>query len=182
MRLGFFLDLNRCTGCRACERACRNWKGLSFPLRRVQAFAGQVEGSWQEYYLSLACNHCENPECFRVCPEGTYKKRRDGVVLHNSGRCSGCNRCVRACPFGAPRYNLANGKVEKCDLCVERLDNGVAPACVEACPVKALQVLQLEEGKETGEKWVPGLADIYLTRPTLRLKTPAAGERFLIAG
>ncbi|AKX94159.1 anaerobic dimethyl sulfoxide reductase chain B [Moorella thermoacetica] len=182
MRVGFFLDLNRCIGCRACEGACQNWKGPGFPLRRVQAFAGRVKGRWQEYYLSLACNHCENPECFRVCPARAYNKRRDGIVLHNSGRCSGCNRCVRACPFGAPRYNLTIGKVEKCDLCVERIDNGLPPACVEACPVKALQVLQLDEGKELGERWVPGLADVNITRPTLRLKAPEEEERFFLVG
>ncbi|WP_406676254.1 4Fe-4S dicluster domain-containing protein [Moorella sp. ACPs] len=180
MGLGFFLDLNRCLGCRACEGACQNWKGQGFSLRRVQAFTGQVKGRWQEYYLSLACNHCENPECFRVCPERTYNKRRDGIVLHNSGRCNGCNRCLRACPFAAPRYNLATGKVAKCDLCVERIDNGLAPACVEACPVKALQVLSLEAGRELQERWVPGLADVNITRPTLRLKAPEVGVRFFL--
>ncbi|MDN5345506.1 MAG: hypothetical protein PWQ18_1620 [Clostridia bacterium] len=172
MQLGFFLDLNRCTGCRACEAACRNWKGMGFSLRQVYPETG--------YYLSLACNHCENPECFRVCPERTYNKRRDGIILHNSGRCTGCNRCVRACPFAAPRYNPATGKVEKCDLCVERIDNGVVPACVEACPVKALQVLELDGKKDLGAKWVAGLANIHLTRPTIRFKPPAARERHLL--
>ncbi|MBE3573318.1 MAG: 4Fe-4S dicluster domain-containing protein [Moorella humiferrea] len=170
MQRGFFLDLNRCIGCGACESACRAWKGYAFPLRLVQ-------NTSYDYYLSLGCNHCENPECFRVCPERAYYKRRDGIVLHNSGRCTGCNRCLRACPFAAPRYNLATGKAVKCDLCIDRIDNGLPPACVEACPVKALQVLNLEPGKKIGVRWVPGLPDVNITRPTLRLLPSAAGER-----
>ncbi|MDK2817550.1 MAG: hypothetical protein PWR22_2179 [Moorella sp. (in: firmicutes)] len=172
MQRGFFVDLNRCTGCRACVAACRNWKGINLSLRQVYMET--------DYFLSLACNHCENPECFRVCPQRTYSKRRDGIVLHNSGRCTGCNRCIRSCPFKAPRYNPATGKIEKCDLCVERIDNGIAPACVEACPVKALQVLELDAEKDFGVKWVPGLAGIQMTRPNIRFNVPETRERHLL--
>lgn len=105
----FVVDPSLCIGCRSCELACRNefsttggerWRWL----KHVELNEGE-----RHYTLSLSCNHCENPECFRVCPEGTYRKRRDGIVVHDPRRCGGCGDCVRACPFGAPQYSNSHG-------------------------------------------------------------------------
>ncbi|GFN22939.1 4Fe-4S dicluster domain-containing protein [Thermanaeromonas sp. C210] len=179
MALGFLLDLSRCTGCRACETACRYEHGGVLAFRRVQRVERQVAGTLQLCFLSLACNHCEHPECFRVCPQRAYSKRRDGVVLHSPGRCNGCNTCIRACPFQAPRYNPLTGKTGKCDLCVHRLDAGLSPACIEACPVKALHLLDLRAEREgVWQRWVYGLSDVSLTRPSLRFKINPAGRRY----
>lgn len=180
MRLGFGIDPNRCIGCKACEQACRKYKETPFSLRVVRDVQETVNGQMRRYYLSLACNHCESPECFRVCPERTYIRRRDGIVVHYSGRCNGCNRCVRACPFQGPRYNPASGKVEKCDFCVERMDEGQLPACVKSCPVKALHVFDLDKNTVFGETWLPGMAEPTLTKPSLRIKRLTVGQRHFI--
>jgi len=102
------------------------------------------------------CNHCDQPPCVRVCPtQATWKRAEDGLVMMDWHRCIGCRYCVAACPYGSrsfnwvdPRPHLASlnaeyptrtkGVVEKCTFCEERLEQGRPPACVEACPEKAL--------------------------------------------
>lgn len=180
MRLGFAIDPNRCVGCKACEQACRKYKKTPFSLRAVHEVLETTNGQIERYYLSLSCNHCENPECFRTCPERAYIRRRDGIVIHNSGRCTGCNRCVRSCPFQGPRFNAASGKVEKCDLCVERITEGQAPACIKSCPVKALHVIDLETNTIFSEKWLPGMANPILTKPSLRIKKLRIGQQHFV--
>jgi len=105
--------------------------------------------------VMVFCNHCENPPCVRVCPTKATWKREDGVVMMDWHRCIGCRYCVAACPYGSRSFNWVDprpripqldadfptrtkGVVEKCNLCEERLAKGRLPACVEACPEKAL--------------------------------------------
>jgi len=182
MALGFLLDLSRCTGCGACEAACRREQGGIITFRQVRRIENYRDGRLQIYFLSLACQHCEHPECFRVCPQRAYSKRRDGVVLHFPGRCNGCNSCVRACPFQAPRYNPATGKTDKCNLCENRRSAGLLPACVEACPVKALHLLDLGQGREdTWQRWIEGLKEVSLvTGPNLRFKINTGQRQYFI--
>jgi molybdopterin-containing oxidoreductase family iron-sulfur binding subunit len=104
----------------------------------------------REKLFPLLCNHCENPPCVRVCPtKATFKRKRDGIVLMDYHRCIGCRFCMAACPYGARSFNWIDprpyieernpeyptrtkGVVEKCTFCVERLAQGLVPACVEA--------------------------------------------------
>jgi len=105
--------------------------------------------------LTVLCNHCAHPPCVRVCPTQATWKREDGVVMMDYHRCIGCRYCMAACPYGSRSFNYvdprphigkvnpdfptrAAGVVEKCNFCEERLANGQLPACVEACPRKAL--------------------------------------------
>jgi len=101
------------------------------------------------------CNHCDNPPCVRVCPTQATWRRPDGIVAMDWHRCIGCRYCMAACPYGSRSFNWVDprpgidevnpdyptrtkGVVEKCTFCEERLAVGEPPACVEACPEKAL--------------------------------------------
>lgn len=162
--LGFLFDVNRCIGCKSCEEACLNehYQNDGLRFRRVETISPGI-------YLSQSCNHCDSPECFRVCPNRAYMKRRDGIVQVNPHRCNGCRTCQRACPYGAPQYNLTKNKVDKCDLCLPRLQQGSWPACVTACHTGALKVIDLERIQQKGLLTrVEGLPDIRLTRPSTR--------------
>lgn len=178
MQLGFIVDLRKCLGCHACEAACaaENCLGGGLSFRRVAAVEYADDGELETAYLSIACNHCADPECFRVCPNGTYRKRRDGVVLHDARLCSGCGKCVRACPYKAPVFDPATGRVDKCQLCANHADRSRAPACVEACPVGALRLVDLDAARLDGTvKTVRGFPDIRLTRPSTRFY-PRSGK------
>ncbi|MDI5422565.1 dimethylsulfoxide reductase subunit B, partial [Salmonella enterica subsp. enterica serovar Kentucky] len=147
---GFFIDSSRCTGCKTCELACKDYKDLTpdVSFRRIYEYAG---GDWQEdngvwhqnvfaYYLSISCNHCEDPACTKVCPSGAMHKRDDGFVVVNEEVCIGCRYCHMACPYGAPQYNAAKGHMTKCDGCYDRVAEGKKPICVESCPLRALAI------------------------------------------
>lgn len=163
----FLFDVSLCIGCRSCEIACRNefsqeggdkWRSIK-----------EVELPNGFYYLSQSCNHCENPECLRVCPEKSYRKRRDGIVMHDAKRCKACGKCVRACPFKAPQFSYAHNRVDKCNLCYHRLDQGLFPACVEACMSRALKLLHkdLEDPEESVIR-IPGCGNALFTKPSTR--------------
>jgi anaerobic selenocysteine-containing dehydrogenase/Fe-S-cluster-containing dehydrogenase component len=116
---GFLLDLGRCVGCGACVLACRlenGWSSAS-PWRRVLPLNLRRHPGGPTYFLSVACHHCEHPACLAACPSRAYEKLADGTVIHHADRCIGCRYCEMACPFGAPRYDAANGVMTKCDFC-----------------------------------------------------------------
>lgn len=173
-QLGFIFNANRCIGCKSCELACRNEhrdQG-SLPFRRITEVG---DGS----FLSFSCNHCDSPECFRVCPSKAFTKRKDGIVLINPKLCDGCRDCVQACPYDAPQYDKNKNKVDKCDLCLPRLKKGLLPACVMACHTGALEMFDLDQHKSPGlEKQIEGFPDIRLTRPSIRFIPVKQRKRF----
>jgi anaerobic dimethyl sulfoxide reductase subunit B (iron-sulfur subunit) len=147
-QVAFYFDSRSCSGCKACQVACKDQNGLEVGLlwRRVYEVTG---GGWEKsgaawvssvfsYNLSIACNHCEQPICAEVCPTAAIHKRADGIVLIDGKRCTGCQYCSWACPYGAPQFDRASGRMTKCNLCVERIDASLSPACVAACPLRSL--------------------------------------------
>ena len=181
---GFVVDLHRCTGCSACVLACRieNGRTSEAAWRRVLPLNLRRTAGGPTYFLSVACHHCDNPACLNGCPAGAYEKRPDGVVIHREERCLGCRYCEMACPFGTPQFDATRGVVSKCHLCSHRLDEGLAPACVRACPTEALQFAANTEVAAAGARTgVPGFADPADCRPNLRFTPPRGsrrGERF----
>jgi len=148
MQRGFFLDLTRCTSCYACVVACKAHHAIldeTVYWRRVTALEGGAHPHVRVANLSLSCMHCENPACRDVCPtQAIHKRSEDGLVLVDSSRCIGCKVCGVACPYGIPQFGM-DGKMQKCDFCLDRLEKGLEPACVSTCPARALHTGTLEE-------------------------------------
>lgn len=171
-QLGFLMNLDKCLGCRGCAMACQNERPhQTIAYRRIT----KLESHPQSFFgfLSMACNHCVYPACIRACPQGCFKKRRDGIVVHNPLRCTGCHTCTGACPFQVPRINPVTKKVEKCDFCLHRQEKGLKPACVEACIVNALKIINLsEELPEHYQADLPGFMALKLTKPATRFILP----------
>ncbi|MBR2835663.1 MAG: 4Fe-4S dicluster domain-containing protein [Coriobacteriales bacterium] len=173
----FLVDVSLCIGCRACEMACRN-ENLT-PSHIHWRHVIEIE---EGVFLSMACNHCENPECFRVCPERAFNKRHDGIVEINSSLCNGCRRCVTACPYHAPQYNASTNKVTRCNMCATRQDRGEIPACVEACPTGALSLILLNDSCNSDVvDTIQGFTDIRLTRPSIRFHQIKTPKRWMIS-
>ena len=148
MQKGFYLDLTRCTSCYACVVACKSHHTNSEEgvfRRRVFTLESGVYPEVRLANLSLSCMHCSTPACRDVCPMHAIQKRaEDGLVLVDPNLCIGCKMCFVACPFGIPQFGK-KGKMEKCDFCVERLEEGLNPACVDVCPARALHAGPMDE-------------------------------------
>jgi anaerobic dimethyl sulfoxide reductase subunit B (iron-sulfur subunit) len=155
MPLAFYFDSSACTGCKACQVACKDKHNLEVGRlwRRVYEVSGgdwlQIDGAWKPsvfaYYVSIACNHCQSPICKEVCPTAAIIKRPDGIVLIDEQHCIGCQYCSWACPYGALQYNPSTGKMTKCTFCAGEIHIDLPPVCVTACPMRALDYGELSE-------------------------------------
>ena len=143
---GFFFDQTRCTNCLTCVVACKDWHDVpAGPVSWIRVKTIE-EGRYPQLHVSFlvqCCYHCAKPSCAEVCPVGAIQKRKDnGIVVVNQETClgkDGCGLCSKECPYGAPQFGAEeNAKMEKCDLCLERLTQGLKPICVAACPMRAL--------------------------------------------
>ena len=147
MALGFYFDMTRCVGCRACQIACKDKNRLDVGtiLRTAKTYSVGKFPAVKTYSYSASCNHCENPACVANCPVGAMYKAEDGTVLHDKELCIGCQTCVNVCPYQAPQFIAAENKVTKCDACAYLRAKGMNPACVDACPSRALDFGDLDE-------------------------------------
>ncbi|MBL6828579.1 MAG: dimethyl sulfoxide reductase anchor subunit [Puniceicoccaceae bacterium] len=140
----FQVDLDKCTGCKACVSACHSLNGLEEDetWRDVGTIHGvDLSGASYTQTVTTACHHCADPGCLNGCPVLAYEKDPEtGIVHHLDDQCIGCQYCALKCPYDVPKYSKKLGIVRKCDMCHNRLAEGEAPACVQACPTEAIRI------------------------------------------
>ncbi len=151
----FEVDLDKCSGCKACVTACHSLNGLEEEetWRNVGLLHGGTHLQPLQQTVTTACHHCIDPACLNGCPVLAYEKDpKTGIVTHLDDQCIGCQYCVLKCPYDVPKYSSRLGIVRKCDMCSSRLASGEAPACVQACPNEAIRITVVEQ-REVAEQY-----------------------------
>jgi formate dehydrogenase beta subunit/formate dehydrogenase gamma subunit len=172
-----YIDTSTCIGCKACEVACQEWNDLKL-VATEQAGTYQTLPSLDANFWNLIkfneqeleggglawlmrkdqCMHCADPGCLRACPApGAIVQYENGIVDVNPDRCIGCGMCQMGCPFDVPRYQAKTSKMSKCTLCIDRVQVGLEPACIKACPTGCLQFGTKEDMVALGQKRVEQL-------------------------
>ena len=173
---GFYFSADHCIGCHACEAACSEKNDLPAHLsfRSVGYLEGGVFPEYKRLNISMACNHCDDPVCLKGCPTRAYTKFAEyGAVLQDPEICFGCGYCTWVCPYNAPQLDPIKGQVSKCNMCVDRLEVGLKPACAAACLGGALDFGIIEskpEHREETQIAIPGFPTTDITRPNIRFQ------------
>lgn len=186
---GWIVRLDKCIGCESCTIACKsenNTPPISSPLlfkrdvlpihtsyRWVVAKESGAYPNTAKLFVTSACNHCKDPACLASCPvspKAISKDPNTGIVLIDQDKCIGCEYCVWACPYGAPQFNEDTKKVEKCTFCVQRVTQGLKPACVTTCVGDALDFVPDFNSGDSGANRPDGFADPSLTVPSIRFE------------
>jgi Fe-S-cluster-containing dehydrogenase component len=152
--VGVLVDTTRCIGCRSCEVGCALAHSLPVPDvasdGALEAERTTSETAWTvvnrfetdagEVFVKKQCMHCWQPACAAACLTNAMKKTESGPVTWDGDKCMGCRFCMVSCPFDIPKfeYDHWNPRIQKCNMCFERLEEGLKPACVESCPTDAL--------------------------------------------
>jgi Fe-S-cluster-containing dehydrogenase component len=177
----FEVDLDACTGCKACVAACHALNGLDDDeiWRTVGLLQGGTSAAPALATVTTSCHHCVEPACMHGCPVQAYEKDPvTGIVHHLDDQCFGCQYCTLMCPYDAPKYNRKRGIVRKCDMCSDRLAHGEAPACVDACPNGAIAIRVIEQSHaievSDAQRFLPGSPAPDHTIPTTRYTTRQA--------
>lgn len=149
-------DVSRCTGCRACMVACKQWKdlpaestpfdgnfqshkGLSPKTYNLIKMTERTENDTFHWdFIKFQCMHCAHPACAKGCPQNALRKTESGAVVLDKEKCIGCGYCTDNCPFDVPKVDEQTHKSTKCDLCADRIENGMTPACAQTCTARAI--------------------------------------------
>lgn len=175
----FEVELDKCTGCKACVVACHSLNGLheNESWRDIGSIRGISDGVVEQQTVTSACHHCADPGCLNGCPVGAYEKEKDtGIVRHLDDQCIGCQYCSLKCPYDVPKYDKSLGIVRKCDMCHDRLAEGEAPACVQACPngaikIKLTDTANINDAAKGGRSILPGAFRSDYTKPSTTFRT-----------
>ena len=189
MQYGFYFNGARCIGCRTCVFACKDYHHLDSDVsfRQVYEYEG---GTWEEdgegwtphmfcYHVSLACNHCDDPACTKVCPTGAmHKDEETGIVSVDEDRCIGCGYCQMACPYNAPAIDKGVGHSVKCDGCKDRVAEGLDPICVGSCSLRCIEFGSVDElrAKYGTVADIAPLPNSDMTHPNVVIAVPASAR------
>lgn len=155
MKKTIIIDVSRCVGCHSCAIACAVEHSATKTLVSAIAETPRQKPRVHLEYMDgrtvpMRCQHCDDAPCITVCPSGALQRAGEGEpVTTDPERCIGCMMCIQACPFGMITLSTDSKSILKCDLCVERLQQGQEPACVNACPTKALTFGAVDESSRT---------------------------------
>ncbi len=180
---GFHFTADNCIACHACEAACseKNDNPPHLAFRSVGFVEGGTYPSYQRINISMACNHCDNPVCLKGCPTRAYTKFAEyGAVLQDPNICFGCGYCTWVCPYNAPQLDPVKGQVSKCNMCMDRLEAGLKPACAAACLGKALDfgvIENIPEGRTQVKTEIPGFPRTDITHPNIRFQQTRTTQR-----
>ncbi|MDH5601704.1 MAG: dimethyl sulfoxide reductase anchor subunit, partial [Gammaproteobacteria bacterium] len=183
---GFYFNADNCIACHACEAACseKNDNPAHIAFRSVGFVEGGTYPAYQRLNISMACNHCDNPVCLKGCPTRAYTKFAEyGAVLQDPDICFGCGYCTWVCPYNAPQLDPVKGQVSKCNMCVDRLEVGLKPACVSACLGKALDfgvIENIPEGRTQAKTEIPGFPRTDITQPNIRFQQTRTTHRDMV--
>lgn len=183
----FEVDLDRCSGCKACVTACHSLNGLDEheTWRDVGLLIGGTRTAPVMQHVTTACHHCLEPACAAACPVNAYEKDPlTGIVKHLDDQCFGCQYCTLACPYDVPKYHAGKGIVRKCDLCSTRLAAGEAPACVQSCPHEAIAIRVVDQQQIIDDAeanvFLPAAPEPWITLPTTSYKTRRSFPRNML--
>jgi Fe-S-cluster-containing dehydrogenase component/DMSO reductase anchor subunit len=178
-RYAFEVDLDACSGCKACVTACHSLNGLDdhesfrdvglvFGGTPSPASACASSAPAFQQTVTTACHHCADPGCLNGCPVLAYEQDpATGIVRHLDDQCIGCSYCVLKCPYDVPKYNERLGIVRKCDMCHGRLSAGEAPACAQACPTHAIRIVTIPSPSAVGRSPADAPASTLLASPAV---------------
>ncbi|MEN8151648.1 MAG: 4Fe-4S dicluster domain-containing protein [Planctomycetota bacterium] len=164
MAKAILYDSTRCVQCGRCETACRVINDLPEEApHRLSEHRFTVLEEHNGHPVRRMCMHCEDPACASVCPVAALKKTKEGPVSYDPSACMGCRYCVMACPFNVPRYEWSSAipKVRKCEMCVDRVQDGKAPNCTRFCPADAIRFGDRDELLAEAKGRIAGKPDRY---------------------
>ncbi|HMB31699.1 MAG TPA: 4Fe-4S dicluster domain-containing protein [Desulfohalobiaceae bacterium] len=147
-RYGLYIDVFKCIGCYGCLTACKNWHGIPAGEQGRRRLVDVTEGDYpliSRWIFPVSCMHCDEPLCTSVCPTEATFKRYDGIVVIDQEKCIGCGECVESCPYNARTMRAGIEKADGCDMCVDRLDQGLLPYCVTSCAGEAMAFGDLDD-------------------------------------
>jgi formate dehydrogenase iron-sulfur subunit len=198
MEITMYHDVSKCTGCRACTVACKQWKDLP---AEITPFTGEyqshpdlspstytiirmserVEGDkfhWD--FLKFQCMHCGDAGCVKACPQEALTYADNGIVAFNEDNCIGCGYCVTNCPFGVPHINEATQKSTKCNLCQDRVAEGMVPSCAQTCTADAIYFGRREKMVAMAEARVAELKKTFPRAQTYGINEAGVGGTHMI--
>ncbi len=202
--VAMLFDSSHCTGCKGCQVACKQWNllpsktglneneftgsyqspaNLNGNTRLIQTFDEKHSGDKLRPINMIigrrSCFHCTDAGCVAICSSGALYKKENGVVAFDTEKCNGCTFCQSACPFDVPRFRETDGRIEKCTMCIDRLEEGGVPACVKTCQPEALKFGSREEMIRIGKERVAFLKAKGFDKAELYGETEMGGLHIL---